>query len=112
MAEPREGARRVAESARADAGDNAGMDQPLAFDTPLEIERRQIDAWRRMSPAQKAEIVAGLTTSAYAMTFAGVRHRHPDASPREIFLRAAIVTLGPALAEAAYPDAATLLSAP
>ena len=63
-----------------------------------------------MSPARKAEIVAGLTTSAYAMTFAGVRH--PDASPREIFLRAAIVTLGPALASAAYPDAATLLSAP
>jgi hypothetical protein len=88
------------------------METPLAFDTPLEVERRQIEAWRRMTPAQKAATVTGLTKAAYALTWAGVRHRHPDASERELFLRVAIVTLGPDLACAAYPDARPYVPAP
>jgi hypothetical protein len=82
------------------------VDAPLAFDTPLDIERRQVDAWRAMSPAEKAALVGGLTRASYAMAFAGVRHRHRGASPREQFLRVAILTLGEELARAAYPDAA------
>jgi hypothetical protein len=35
---------------------------------------------------------------------AGIRLRHPDASPREQFLRLALVTLGHDLARRAYPD--------
>jgi hypothetical protein len=88
---------------------NAGVNQPLAPDTPFDVERRQIEGWRRMSPAEKAAIVAGLTQSAYAMTLAGVRHRYPQASARECFLRVALITLGPSLASAAYPDAAALV---
>ena len=80
----------------------------LALDTSPEIERLQIEAWRRMSAAEKAAAITGLTRAAYTMTCAGVRHRYPSASPRELFLRTAIVTLGWKLAAAAYPDAAAL----
>ena len=79
---------------------------PLNLDTSPDIERRQVEAWRVMSSAQKASLVSGLTNAAYAMTRAGVRQRHPGDTPREHFLRVAIIVLGPDLAVRAYPDAA------
>jgi hypothetical protein len=82
--------------------------KPLALDTPLEIERLQIEGWRRMSSEQKAAIISGLTRAAFDLAFAGVRHRHPGASPRELQLRLAIATLGIDLARKAYPDVAAL----
>ena len=88
------------------------MEIPLCRDTSLEVERLQIEGWRRMSAAEKAALVTGLTHAAYTMALAGVRHRHPGASPREQFLHLAIATLGPRLACAAYPDAAGLLVSP
>ena len=87
------------------------MTAPLALDTSPDVERLQVEAWRRMSAAEKAAVVTGLTQAAYALTWAGVRHRHPTASPREHFVRVAILTLGPTLACAAYPDAAAFVSA-
>lgn len=86
--------------------------KPLSLDTSLDIERRQIEGWQRMTPADKAAMVSGLTKAAIAMTRAGIRQRHPTASPREVLLRTAIITLGPDLAAAAYPDARSLISAP
>ncbi len=83
---------------------------PLSLDTSPDIERRQIESWRRMSAAEKAAIVTGLTRAAYEMTSAGVRQRYPDASPRELFLRVAVIVLGPELACKAYPDAARVTS--
>jgi hypothetical protein len=83
---------------------------PLSLDTSPDIERRQIESWRRMSPAQKAALVTGLTRAAWEMTSAGVRQRHPGATPREQFLRVAIIVLGPDLACLAYPDAAAVIS--
>ena len=81
----------------------------LALDTSPEIEARQVEAWREMSNARKAALITGLTQSAYALTAAGVRHRYPSASPREQFLRVAIIVLGDELACRAYPDAAALI---
>ena len=86
------------------------MRTPLAADTPLEVEALQIEAWRRMTPAEKAAMVVALSRAARDMMLAGIRHRHPVASEREVFLRAAIIQLGPQLAVAAYPDAAPYLS--
>jgi hypothetical protein len=83
---------------------------PSSLDTSPDIERRQVEAWRYMSAAQKAAIVTGLTRAAYAMTYAGVRHRHPNAPPREQFLRVAVIVLGPELACRAYPDAAGIVA--
>jgi hypothetical protein len=78
--------------------------QPLALDTPSDIEQLQINRWRQMTPSEKAALITGLTRAAVAMAAAGVRHRYPNAGPREQFLRRAIVTLGPELARRAYPE--------
>jgi hypothetical protein len=67
-----------------------------------EIETRQIEGWRRMTAAEKAAIVTGLTNAVYELARAGVRCRYPHASAREQFLRLAIVSLGPELARKAY----------
>lgn len=88
------------------------MERPLAEDTPLEVERLQVEAWRRMTPAEKADLITALTQAAFEMTWAGVRQRHPDAPERELFLRVAIINLGPELACKAYPDATPFVSAP
>ena len=82
------------------------LPKPLSLDTSAVIERLQIERWRHMSAAEKAAIVSGLTQAVYDLALAGVRHRYPDASPREQFLRLAIVTLGPDLAPRAYPEIA------
>ena len=85
--------------------------QPLALDTSPEVEALQIERWRQMTPAEKGEIITGLTRAVFELAAAGVRHRYPEATPREQFLRLAIVTLGPDLALRAYPEIAQLDSA-
>ena len=85
-----------------------GPRRPLAADTPAEVEQRQIEAWRRMLPAEKAAIVTGLTNATLALARAGLRQRFPGASAHELSLRLAILTLGRDLAERAYPDARSL----
>lgn len=78
--------------------------RPLAEDTPLDIERRQLEGWRRMSTPQKASLIASLSRGTRELALAGIRQRHPDASPREQFLRLAMLTLGRELAREAYPE--------
>ncbi|MGE3176445.1 MAG: hypothetical protein AB7O32_03160 [Vicinamibacterales bacterium] len=78
--------------------------EPLATDTPIEVERRQVEGWRRMTPSEKAAIVTGMTAVVFDLAMAGVGRRHPGASPRELFLRRAIVIHGRELAVRAYPD--------
>lgn len=80
----------------------------LSLDTPSEIERLQIEGWRRMSSEQKAAIVSGLTQAAFDVSLAGVRQRHPNASPREQRRRLAAITLGPDLARQVWPEIAGL----
>ena len=55
-----------------------------------------------MSPAEKFRAVAELNAAADTMALAGIRFRYPDASPREQFLRLAIVKLGRDLARQVY----------
>lgn len=80
------------------------MTAPLADDTALDIERRQLEAWRAMGPAEKAALISSLSQVAYDLALAGVRHRYPNGSPREHALRLAILTLGRDLASRAYPE--------
>jgi hypothetical protein len=77
---------------------------PLAADTSAEIEAQQVEGWRQMTATQKAAIVTGLTQAVLDLALEGVRHRYPDASPREQFLRRAIVIHGRNLAARAYPE--------
>jgi hypothetical protein len=80
------------------------MTAPLADDTPRDVEQRQIEAWRRMTPMEKADLVVALSQGARDLAVAGIRHRYPLASPREQFLRLAMLTLGGDLARRAYPE--------
>ena len=80
------------------------MTTPLANDTPRDIEQRQIEGWRRMTPTQKADLIVTMSQAVRDMALAGIRDRYPDGSPREHFLRLAILTLGRDLAGRAYPE--------
>jgi hypothetical protein len=82
---------------------------PLSLDTSPAIEQMQVEAWRRMTPEEKAATVRGLTRATFALTLAGIRHRHPAASPQEQRLRLALITLGPELAVKAFPEIARLV---
>ena len=84
------------------------MDHGLGLDTSPEAERELIGRWREMSAAEKLGIALSLSASVRQLALAGIRQRHPGASPRELFLHFAILTLGRELAVAAYPDAAAL----
>jgi hypothetical protein len=80
------------------------MSAPLSLDTSPDAERMQIDGWRRMAPAEKSALVTGLTRAVHRLAVAGIRQRFVGASPREQFLRLAIVLHGRALARRAYPE--------
>lgn len=81
---------------------------PLADDTPLDIEIRQVALWQRMSRDEKAALVTGLCRAVHEAATAGIQRRYPDATPREQFLRLAILRLGRDLCSQAFPDAADL----
>ena len=81
----------------------------LSRDSSPEMERLQIDLWRRMSPLEKARAVDGLSLATQALALAGIRQRHPHASERECLLRLAMLKLGPRLAVRVYPEVADLL---
>jgi hypothetical protein len=78
--------------------------KPLADDTELDVEARQVAAWRSMSAAQKAAMVVSASRAADAMALAGIRARFPESTPREQFLRLALLKFGYQLASRAYPD--------
>jgi hypothetical protein len=78
--------------------------KPLAADTSLDIEQRQIEAWRQMTPAQKAALVVSASRAADAMALAGIRARFPGSTPRQQFLRLAMLKFGDELARRAYPE--------
>lgn len=84
----------------------------LARDTTPEATRLQVELWRGMTPLQKARLVGDVTRATQRLSLAGIRQRHPGASEREVWLRLVILTLGPALARQAYPEAAALLDPP
>ncbi len=77
---------------------------PLAPDTDPEIEARQIDAWRRMTPEEKWHLVEAMNRTVRELALAGIRERFPNASEREQFLRLAQLRLGDDLAREVYPE--------
>jgi hypothetical protein len=78
----------------------------LAADTSADIEQRQVDAWRRLSPLERLRLVSDTTRAVMNLSLAGIRLRHPQASERECFLRAAAIRLGVDTVRRIYPDAA------
>ena len=76
----------------------------LSTDTDLASEQRQIAAWRAASTVEIARLIAGAANAARSMALAGLRQRHPEASPEELTARLAFITLGPDLARRVYPE--------
>jgi hypothetical protein len=81
----------------------------LAADTTAEIEQRQVEAWRRLSPMERLRLVSDTTRAATELALAGIRRRHPQASERECFLRLAAIRLGVEVTRRLYPDAVELV---
>ncbi len=66
---------------------------PQSLDSAPEVEERQIEAWRVMTPAAKLHIVSELLRATEELARAGVRLRHPRAGEREQQLRLAALRL-------------------
>ena len=62
--------------------------QPIAADTPPEIESLQRDIWRGMTPEAKGRIVTGLCQGVREAALAGIRRRYPGAFPEAATLLA------------------------
>lgn len=80
----------------------------LAADTAADIEQRQVDVWRRLSPLERLRLVSDATRAVMNLSLAGIRQRYPHALERECFLRLAAILLGVDTARRVYPDAARL----
>jgi hypothetical protein len=74
--------------------DGASEYRTQSPDTTREAEERQFAIWRAMTPAQKFTAFLELQEMAAAFAEAGIRLRHPSASPREVFLRRIAQSLG------------------
>lgn len=73
-----------------------------APDTSIEAEAFLIERYRRMTPAEKIDIVRALTRAANDLALAGARLRFPTDSDDELRRRVATGRLGPDVAAAAF----------
>jgi hypothetical protein len=54
----------------------------LSRDTAADIEAKQIELWRRMSPLEKIRLAVELSVAAKTLAEAGIRQRFPDIERR------------------------------
>lgn len=71
-------------------------------DVHPDVLRLQIDLLRETPVWRKLEMVGELNKTMHILMMAGLRNRHPDASPEELRRRMADLLLGPELAEKVY----------
>lgn len=71
-------------------------------DTHPEIERILIEAYRRMTPAEKIQKMRQLNEFGYRLALAEVQRRHPEALERECQLRVASRYLSPEIMRKAF----------
>ena len=76
--------------------------RPLAEDTPIEVERIQVEIVRRMTPGEKLSQMVSLNRFLRTMVRTQIRKKYPGASEREIELRAASRWLSPDLMVRAF----------
>jgi hypothetical protein len=69
-------------------------------DTSAEAHARQLEAWRRMTPEERLSAAAEMSDALRRLVEAGVRIRHPNATPAQVEAAIAEVLLGPDLAAA------------
>lgn len=74
----------------------------LSPDTAPDVERVQIEVYRRMPAWRKVELVDDAIELSRQLAFAGVRARHPHASPEELRRRFLGIWVGEDLASEAW----------
>jgi hypothetical protein len=74
----------------------------LSEDTDPEAERVQLEILRRMPAWKKFELVSEAIETSRVLAMAGLRQRHPDASPEELHRRFLDLWLGEELAAEVY----------
>lgn len=74
----------------------------LSQDTHPDVERKQIELLRQMPPWRKLQLANQMTQACRTLALAGLRHRHPEASPDELHRRLADLVLGSELAFRVY----------
>lgn len=73
-------------------------------DTAPEVLARYRERLAAMSPAEKAELVAGLTQGVRSLAEAGLRARHPGAGEAELRCRLAALLWGREVAERLFHE--------
>jgi hypothetical protein len=81
------------------------MKQSRPLDTSPEIERLQIEIFRKMVPAKRLQLAIELTQTSRKLLAVGVRHRHPEYNDEQIRLAVIRLTTPEKLFLAAYPHA-------
>lgn len=76
---------------------------PIAQDTSPDADAVQLDAYRRMGGAGRAQILFRLTEMARRTSAAGIRKRHPDYDDAQVMLALARLLYGDELVQSACP---------
>lgn len=84
-----------------------GRIQPFSRDTSPEVQALLVERWRSMSPAEKARVVDTLTRDCTVLACAGIRDRHPNASPEQVRFLLGVRRLGREVATCALRPASS-----
>lgn len=76
--------------------------RPQSSDTSIDAEQYLVRRYRSMSPAEKMKIFRQLCRASQELALAGLRARHPDASPGQLRMRLAATRLSPAALRDAF----------
>jgi uncharacterized protein (DUF2342 family) len=78
-------------------------------DTSRVARERQIDAYRRMHPARRADMAAQMSEEAFELAAAGIRLRHPEYDAGQVRWALLRMRLGDRLFSRVWPHAPVVL---
>jgi hypothetical protein len=76
---------------------------PIAADTSPDADAVQVEAYRRMGGARRAQVMFQLSEMARRTTEAGIRKRHPEYDDARVMLAFARLAHGDELVRRAWP---------
>lgn len=79
-------------------------DSKAFTDTDENAEEIQLSIMRKMSPAEKLELIFSLSNAAIDLARVGIKHRQPNADEKEISHQLADLLLGKSLAKKVYGE--------
>lgn len=85
------------------------MKSSRPLDTSPEVERMQIEIYRKMGPAKRLQTALDLTRFSRKLLSAGVLHRHPEYTDEQVRLAVIRLTIPENLFLAAYPHAREIM---